>query len=144
MNTRGRRVGGRGAADDENEGLNFGEEGIDIDTFEANYVPGQFEEDREGGDRYGGQARRRRDDERGDNRGFRGDGRRGGRGGRGGHRGGRRGGYGDERRSRSRGPRNQNYRDEGNIDFDEDEAPEFGGQKKDLEINSKSKRSNKQ
>ena len=88
--------------DDDDGGIDFGEDGIDIDTYESSYVPTTYTpgDDEEGGAATGGPLGGRDDyDRRG--------GRRGGqRGGRGGQRGGR-GGYGDDRRSKSRGPNNQ-------------------------------------
>jgi hypothetical protein len=91
--------------EDDDGGLDFGEDGIDIDTYESSYIPSSYtpgDEDDEGnGAASGGPLGGRDDYDR--RRGGRG----GQRGGRGGQRGGR-GGYGDDRRSKSRGPNTTN------------------------------------
>ena len=83
----------------------YDDEGMDVDTFEANFVPEYEDEERPAGTRGG------RDNYGGDRRGGRGGrgGDRGGRGGRGGDRGGRggRGGYRNDNEGGrdNRGPR---------------------------------------
>lgn len=136
----------RGRRGEDDDGLDFGEEGIDIDTYESNYVPTQYtpggEDDEGQGAAFGGPIgddrkrdtrgyERRRDDRGRDNRDNRDNrggktsfrGARGSRGGRGG-----RGGAGQdnfERRDRSRhGNRNNNYE---NFADEDAETPEFGG-----------------